>query len=764
MTSQPTPAERAAWLREELQRHDHLYEQAIPEISDFEYDQLENELKLLEQMHPELRIAASPTQTVRDDATAGAKLVEHRVPMLSIENTYDDDMLADFDTRVRKLLGGEAFEYVVELKIDGLAISLLYEEGILVRAATRGNGRVGEDVTANAMRIADIPKRLVAKDLFTPIPPVLEVRGEVYLSRSRFEEINYERIGEGESVFANPRNAAAGTLKMKDPNVVEARGLSAWLYEIGYQEGLTTTSHDETLTYLESIGCPVNANHVVCKSMDEVLRFRDAWDEKRKELEYDTDGLVIKVNAYAQRERIPATAKSPGWIKAYKFEAEKAETVLTDIRIQVGKTGVLTPVADLEPVFLSGSTVQHASLHNADEIARKDVRIGDRVVIEKAGEIIPQVVASVPTARTGNETVFVMPTACPVCGGEVERVVGEKAHYCQAANCPAKVRGLILYYVSRPAMDIEGFGPAVVDQLLDKGLIKSIPDLYRLKVEALVALEKMGEKSADNLLTAIEETKGRGLARFLCALSIPQVGTTVARNLARHFESLDDLAEASELAIAAAESDQEKVLKTFPKFGPKNAKDLVAYLAAERARTILREGEDEGLDLQTALKRTHFPGFTTKGPQGQKRLDALSRHFDSVDALLAAEAGEIGGLELGSEVAKSVKAWFARESNRTLIAELKELGVSMVSTEVKADTSNADVAGKTFVLTGTLPDMGRSEMKTLIEAKGGKVTGSVSAKTDYLVAGESAGSKLTKAQSLGVTVLDQAGALALLSK
>ncbi|MBN1257416.1 MAG: NAD-dependent DNA ligase LigA [Planctomycetes bacterium] len=702
MAKKESPAQRIRDLQEQITQHNKLYyEDDSPEISDLEYDRLLAELVALEKEYPELVSPDSPTQQVGGRPSPTLAPVEHRIPMLSINNTYDEIELRKFDERMRKNLAEEALEYVVELKIDGLAVSLLYENGKLVRAATRGNGRVGEDVTENVLGIKETPKTLKGGNLFSNPPAVIELRGEVYLRRSRFNELNLEIEAKNTEIkeinleleklgktlrrelapFANPRNAAAGTLKLLDSEESARRGLSLWLYGVGYAEGAEFKTHAEVLKTIESYGCPVNPAYCVCKTVEEILAFRDEWEEQRKELDYDIDGLVIKVNSLSQREALGTTVKSPSWAIAYKYAAEQAVTTLKDIRIQVGKTGALTPVADLEPVFLAGSRVQHASLHNAGEIARKDIRIGDQVVIEKAGEIIPQVVRSLAEKRTGKEKVFAEPTTCPSCGGKVLRVVTSKkekgevvkrvSHQCNNVSCPAQLRERLIYFGSRPAMDIEGLGPAMIDLLLDKDMVSDYADIYRLTVNDLTSLKDKGikNKSANNLVTSISQSKTRGLEQVLAAINIPLVGTAGARLLAQNFGSLENLSKAT------AEE-----LEAIPEIGPKMAEAIIDF--------------------------------------------------------------------------------FANDRNKTSLQRLQETGVVMEALE-KIDTSSP-VAGKTFVLTGTLPTLKRSDAKKMLLAKGAKVSESVSKKTDYVVAGENAGSKLDKAQELDIIILDETDLLELL--
>ncbi|MHC4871825.1 MAG: NAD-dependent DNA ligase LigA [Planctomycetota bacterium] len=652
---------RLSELHKLIKYHNKLYyDQGTNEISDQEYDRLMKELRDLEAENPELITPESPTQFVGSGTASG--VVEHTIPMMSMDNTYDEEELKAFDVRVKKGLEVDNVEYVVELKIDGLAVSLLYENGELVRAATRGNGTVGEDVTANARMIDDVPQKLGKADLFTTHPESIDIRGEVYLKKSQFAEINKEREKNEDALFANPRNAAAGTLKVKDPAIVKGRKLSLWLYAVASADDLDVETHSEVLEKLEAFKCPVNQNRKVCSSVDEILKFRDEWEEKRHELDYEIDGLVIKVNNLSQHGILGNTAKSPRWAISYKYEAEKAETRILDIRLQVGKTGALTPVADLEPVLLSGTTVSHANLHNAEEIERKDIRKGDAVIIEKAGEIIPQVVKSLPEKRTGDEEIFKMPTSCPTCAGKVEKDEEGVYSRCTSITCPDQIRARLIYFASRPAMDIEGLGPAVIDQLLKNEMLNDFADIYSLTVEGVEKLERMALKSAQNLIDAIEKSKSMGLEKLLAAISIPLVGTGAARLLARHFGTLDKLK------------------------------------------------------------------------------SAAKEELEEID-------------EIGPKMAEQIAAFFEKEDNCNFLQKLSDSGVEMEAKE-KIDTSHP-IAGKTFVLTGTMPTLKRNDAKKMIEERGGKVSGSVSKKTDYVVAGESAGSKLTKAVEFGVEILDE---------
>ncbi len=656
--------ERVEELRRLIDHHNFLYYvEAKPEISDKEFDKLYDELKKLETDNPELITADSPTQRVGGQPIEGFVTVTHREPMLSIDNTYSADELREFDRRVRKLLGGESVQYVVELKIDGVAISLTYENGRFTVGATRGDGWRGDDVTHNLKTVMGLPLRLKTSDP----PALIEVRGEVYMNRADLARLNRERVEKGLEPFANPRNSTAGSLKLLDPRLCAQRRLRLFTYGQGALEGIRPRTHDEVLELLRKFGFPVNPNIELFDSIDEVIKYCDSWDKRRNDLPYETDGMVVKVNDLEQRRRLGKTSKAPRSVVAYKFAAEQALTKILAIDVNVGRTGALTPVAHLEPVQLAGTTVKQASLHNADQMTRKDIRVGDMVLVEKAGEIIPYVIRSEPSARKGDEKVFHFPKKCPVCGSPVERAEDEAAYRCTGINCPAQLKRRLQFYAHRNAMDIEGLGEALVDQLVDSELVKSIPDLYRLTLEQLVELERMGKKSAENLLDGIEASKKRGLARVLTGLGILHVGERMAEVLADEFGNIDDLMEAS----------------------------------AERLARI-------------------------KGV-GPKLAESISKSFHSADG-------------------------------RKIIEDLRSQGVKLTEDRkpAPAQVGGPDLSGKTFVVTGTLEHFSREEIEGLIKQFGGKATGSVSKKTDYVVVGENAGSKLDKAKELGVKTLTEA--------
>lgn len=659
MTKSVGTKEEIGRLREAIHRHDYLYHvENRSEISDREYDRLMQKLIELEKAHPELVSSDSPTLRVAGTITKVFPVVKHRVPMMSLDNTYNAEELRVFHERVQKQLPGEKIEYVVELKIDGVSVSLIYEKGRLVRGATRGDGEQGDDITSNLKTIRTIPLVLQHPE---KAPKILEVRGEVYMARKGFEELNHHREREEESLFANPRNAAAGSLKLQDSSIAAKRHLDVWIWGVGYHEGFQTKTQHEMLEQLQNFGLRVNPHFRKCHNMDEALKYCQNWDEKRKKLEYDTDGMVLKVDRFDQQERLGATSKSPRWAVAYKFEAERAATRLREIVVQVGRTGTLTPVADLEPIFLAGTTVGRASLHNQDEIERLDVRIGDWVMIEKAGEIIPQVVSVIKEKRTGHEKKFHLPGQCPECGAKTVRDPEEVAIRCSNGFCPAQVKERIRHFAQRDAMDIEGLGEAMVNQLVDAKLIKDYGDIYSLTVEKVAGLERIGEKSAQNLVAAIQSSKEKALSRLVFALGIRHVGNHAAFLLAEEFHLLD--------ALAKATLEQ---LEAIPAIGPTIAQSVVEFFEDSYTKPVLEKLRKAGILFHEERKQRTGP-----------------------------------------------------------------------------------LSGKTFVLTGTLSKWTRPQASERIEALGGRVSDTVSQKTDYVVVGEIPGSKLEKAKKLGIPILDE---------
>jgi DNA ligase (NAD+) len=653
-------ANRATQLRREIEEHNRrYYQEAAPVISDREYDKLYRELSDLETRFPKLALPDSPTQRVGGEPLKAFAQITHRAPMLSLDNTYSEEEVKDFYRRMERLLPNRKIPVVIEPKVDGVAVSLLYEKGELRYAATRGDGTVGDDITQNILTIRAVPKQLKGD-----VPDVLEVRGEAYLDKRGFAKLNAERKEAGLPEFANPRNAAAGSLKQLDPGIAARRPLGVVVYGTGTVEGATLDKHSELFALLKKLGLPGSERWWLADSVEEILKAIHELDRIRHDFAYQTDGAVVKVDAFSQREILGFTAKSPRWAIAFKYEAERVETRLLDILIQVGRTGTLTPVAALEPVTVGGSRVARATLHNEEEIERKDIRIGDTVVIEKAGEVIPAVVNVRTELRTGSEKKFRMPKNCPECGSAVVKDEGQVAVRCVNSQCPAQVRRRIEHFASRGAMDIEGLGEAVINQLVQQKLLADVGDIYSLEAGALNELERMGEKSVSNLLAAIERSRARPLWRLLFGLGILHVGVSAARALADHFPNLDAIRQSS--------------------------------------------------------------------------VDELQRIPD-----------------VGEVVGQSIHDFFREPHNLELLEKLRRAGLRFEAEEKKAGTEAPGFKGTTWVITGTL-SQSREEIAELILARGGKVSGSVSKKTGFVLAGEEAGSKLEKAKKLGVRVLDEA--------
>lgn len=581
--------EKIDHLRNLVRHHDwKYYVENNPEITDYEYDQLVKELEYLEKQHPEFTTPDSPTQRVGGEPLTHFPAVKHKIPMLSIDNTYTKEELREFDRRIKRIAmieNHQDIEYGIELKIDGVAVSLLYEDGLLVTGATRGDGFRGDDVTANLKTIRQIPLKFESLHKKLQIPPVIEVRGEVYMPNKAFQKLNEEKEEKGEPQFANPRNAAAGSLKLLDPRITARRNLRIFAYAVGYSEGLELRTHMHCLELIREFGFPVNPHNRLCNNIEEVILSCDEWDKRRRELDYMTDGMVVKINSLALRNTLGYTSKAPRWVISYKFQPEQVMTKIEKIILQVGKTGTVTPVANLTPVLLAGTTVCRATLHNFDEILRKDIRIGDSVIIQKAGEIIPQVVHVLKEKRNGAEKIFQEPTICPACNSVIRR----EGVYLRCHNplCPAQAKRLIKFFSGRDAMDVEGLGPALIEQLVDKGLLKDYADIYSLKKEDLVNLNRMGEKSASNLMDAIEKSKQRDLNRFLCALGIPTVGSHTAEVLAEHFDSLDTLANASQDA-----------LESIHEIGPVVARSIVTFFQNEHTREIIEKLKAHGVNTR----------------------------------------------------------------------------------------------------------------------------------------------------------------------
>lgn len=637
-----------------------------PSVSDREYDRLMQELIELEEKNPELKSKTSPTVRVGGAILQGFNKIEHDKPMLSLGNAFNESDLRDFDSRVKKI--SPNVTYVCELKIDGLAVTLHYDQGSFVKGATRGDGVIGEDISENLKTIQTIPLQINYEE-------PLEVRGEVYMAKATLELLNEERRLKGEEVFANPRNAAAGSLRQLDSRIAAKRRLAMFCYAVPSAADLGCTTHEESLQRISSLGFNVNPNRQVCDSIEEVLNYIDHWTSARFDLPYEIDGIVIKVNELDQQDKLGTTVKSPRWAIAYKFPAEEVETILKDIIFTVGRTGMVTPNAVLEPVRVAGTRVQRATLHNEDYVKERDIRINDRVIVRKAGEIIPEVIKPVLDARNGNEVRFEMIEECPRCGSELIREVGEADHYCLNIDCPARIVESLCHFVSRDAMNIDGLGVKVVEQLYDHQLIQNVADIYKLNKEQLLPLERMGEKKVTNLLNAIENSKQNSLEKLIFGLGVRHVGSKTAKVLATQFGNIQTI---------------------------------------------------------------------------------MTAQFD--DFKNVAEVGDV--------IANSVVHYFSQSANVQLIEELKQLGLNMEYKGVRVgeSDSNHEFYGKTVVLTGTLTQLSRKEAGEKLEAIGAKVSGSISAKTDYLIAGEKSGSKLKKAQGLGVKVIDEQTFLTMLEK
>src|SRR6266404_5084899 len=704
-----------AQLREEIRKHDRLYyEEAAPTISDHEYDRLYKELADLETQFPDLLTPDSPTQRVGGKPLQAFEQVSHLIPMLSLDNTYSEAEVKNFYARMQRLLPDEKIPVVIEPKVDGVAVSLIYENGKLRQAATRGDGNVGDNITQNIRTIRSVPERL--RD---HAPKLLEVRGEVYMDRKGFEKLNDEREKEGLALFANPRNAAAGSLKQLDPSIVAKRPLGIVLYGTGATEGLDIEVHSEVFPRLKKLGLPTTEWWRVAESLEKILDAIHELDGIRHKFAYQTDGAVVKVNSFAQRERLGFTAKSPRWAIAYKYAAERVQTRLNDIIIQVGRTGILTPVAVLEPVLVSGSTVGRATLHNEDEIKRKDIRIGDTVVIEKAGEVIPAVIEVVKSKRPRGAAPFNFSKhvhgKCPVCGEPIRRDPQFVAWRCENLHCPAQTTRRVEFFAARGALDIEAVGGIVADKLVERGLVREPLDLFELKVEQLAKLNLgteeaprvFGEKNATKAIHSIARARTLPLSRWLFALAIPDVGKTTATHLARFHDDIEDVAHSQLL------------------------RDVLNY-REKRKQKSRNCGTTEIAD------RLIQAGFAERSKSKAEK-----------DGIVT---------EVGPVVAESVLNFFASVTGKKVLRRLKELGIQPKSEKVSMKkAAELPLAGKTFVLTGTLPSITREEATEKIEALGGHVTGSVSKKTDYVLAGAEPGSKFDKAKELGVKIIDEAG-------
>jgi len=650
-------------LREKIRNYNYYYYILDdPTISDTEYDQLMKELADWETKYPQYINPSSPTQRVGIEPVSEFTAVKHVAPMLSLANAFSTEEIQAFDQRIKKLIPEHKLEYVVELKIDGLAVALVYENNIFTRGATRGDGVTGEEITSNLRTIKTIPLKLFGEN----IPLHIEIYGEIYMKKSDFKKLNRERQQSGESLFANPRNAAAGSARQLDPRITAQRNLDTFIYRATVSGENKFNTHVEVLNYLKKIGFKVNPHTKLCQDIEEAIIYCLKWIEKKEELDYEIDGMVIKVNSLMTREELGSTTRSPRWAIAYKFPAQQLSTKVQDIIVQVGRTGALTPVAILVPIRISGSMVQRATLHNEDEIRRKDIRIGDMVLIQKAGEVIPEVVKVIKEKRTGKEKEFVMPTQCPECGAKISRPEGEVVSRCNSLTCPAQIKERIKHFASRNAMDIEGLGPAIIDQLVEKNLINDISNLFFLKKNDLISLERMAEKSADNLLKAIEKCKKKPLANLIYGLGIRYVGFHTSEVITRHYPALDNFKKA-------------------------NLEELV----------------------------------------------------------------EIN--EIGPKIAESIILFFKEKDNLAIIDRLRSIGVNFGQEEekIREEKGTQILAGKQFVLTGSLENFTRTQVIEIISKLGGRVTGSVSKKTDYILVGKNPGSKYQNAQKLGITIMNE---------
>lgn len=645
-------------LRQEIRRHDRLYYvENKPEISDSEYDALIKRLQKFEVQRPEFITSDSPTQRVAGEPTKEFKVVKHKVAMLSMDNTYSHEELKEFDKRVKKNLAGELPEYIVELKIDGVSISITYQDGKFIRGATRGDGSTGDDVSVNLKTIRSIPLTI---DLAYP-PSLIEVRGEVYMTTDGFAKLNKEKEKFGEELFVNPRNAAAGSLKLLDPKIVSQRHLNVFFYGVGYQEGADFKSQFEVLEFLKKAGFRTNPNIKKCGDIEEALLYCDKWAKKRESLDYDIDGMVIKVDSLAQQKVLGVTSKSPRWMIAYKFPAERKITKLENIIVQVGRTGTLTPVAVLKPVFVSGTTVSRSTLHNLDEIKRKDIRIGDTVIVEKAGEIIPQVVEVLKDKRTGKEKIFTMPHRCPTCGQDVKKSEDLVALRCDNPACPAQVKERIKHFAGRTAMDIEGLGDAIVDQLVDKGLVSDYSGLYILKKEDVEGLERMGPKSAQNLIEAIDKSKGNDLSRLVFALGILHVGEHTAEVLVRRFDTIDKLMQAGL-----------EELEGIHEIGPIVARSVWEFFRNSQTKKIIDKFKTFGLNTKQPKRHLAAGKLTGKTFVLTGELAGFTRH--EIEALIKASGGNVS-----STVSKKTDFVVVGENPGSKYTKAKQLGVKILN-------------------------------------------------------------------------------------
>lgn len=767
--SEPAVVKKIEKLREELNHHNYLYYQlAKPEISDREFDRLMQELIDLETAHPELLTPDSPSQRVGGEPIEGFKAVEHAVRMYSIDNTYNEDDVRQFDERVRKTLGGEEVEYVCEPKVDGVACSLRYEKGVLVLGATRGDGRRGDDVTHNVKTIHSLPLKL--KD-GKKIPQVVEVRGEVYMPDEEFQRINKRLEAEGVDPLKNPRNATAGTLKQLDPKVAASRRLRFSAHGTGQVEPeLPVETYWEWIDLIQHWGLPVAEEVKFCKTIEDVIAHIEGFAKVRGKLAYQTDGMVIKVNSFEQRERLGYTAKAPRWVIAFKYPSEQVQTLLHDVRWQVGKGGALTPVADLEPVFVGGSTVSRATLHNIEQIEKHDIHVGDTVIVEKAGEVIPYVSGVVAEKRPKGAKKVHAPTHCPSCNTKVEREEGTPIIRCTNPRCPAQIAERLKWFVGRRQMDIDGLGEKILEQLMEAGKVKGFADLFKLSVpdiadltrdvkrEDKTVVARIGEKNAEKILASAEEAKGRGLARVLASLGIPHVGATMAEEIAEAFGDIDTLTKAGEgeirqkLAEGANQAEREK--EVAESAGALHHALHASLLGKQLAEEMIKHGEaEEYTRVKDLLSKE-------KVKIGKQDLVNLLDRYTDAESLLSASSTDIADAMIGRVVAHSISAYLRSMEGKRTIKELEGVGVKFTMPKkakaaVPAGADSGAFTGKTFVITGGFEAFTRDDLRDKVKALGGKVTDSVSKNTDVLLCGTDAGSKLDKAKGLGIAIWEE---------
>lgn len=765
---------RIAKLRKLIEYHNKLYyQQDAPEIEDYEYDLLMRELRELEKKYPEAYSTTSPTQQVGAAPLSKLTSFKHPSPMFSIKDTFSQKEIIDFDNSIKRVIKNDTLSYVAEVKIDGLAVNLIYEDGIFKQGTTRGDGTTGEDVTHNLKTISSIPlemKHISEK----PIPSFIEIRGEVYMEIAKLEQINKERIKNGEEPFSNPRNFAAGSLKQIDPKITAQRPLNIFLYAIGNVRGVSFSTQWEVLQSLSKWGFPVNPHIEQAQDINACIQYFEYIGTIRKDLPYIIDGVVLKVNSLKMQEILGYTSNYPRWARACKFMPVQEKTKIIKIEVQVGRTGVLTPVAIMRPVNVDGVVVSRATLHNMDEIEKKDIRIGDTIIIERAGDVIPRIVkVDKSVERNGTETPFTMPTICKECGSKVIRLEGEAFYRCVGGlSCPAQRKRSIYHFASRQAMDIDGLGKELVDQLVENNMVKTPADLYRLNTSSLIDLERMGELSAANLISAIGNSKHTTLGRFIYALGIPNVGEETAKSLAKFFGNIEKLMSA-----------YSKTLQYIPDIGPEVAKSIYLFLKETHNQDVISQLiklgvvwdklKDSNSNRKTTLsdyltwlgKKSsdiYWNGIDKFGPQKAK---LIADKFGNLENVMTADENELSKIEgINKVLAKNIFLFFRNIDNLEVINQLRDCGVNWNNEIDAKPISNSLFSGKTFVLTGTLSRFKRDDAKNKIEELGGKVSGSVSKKTDFVVAGVEAGTKLNEAINLGIKILNEDDFETLLSK